>query len=624
MRETDFIKQNKNKWIEFEHALKDNKTDPEKLNRLFIETTDDLSYSRTYYSNRSVRVYLNGIAQRVFQLIYRTKSNRAGRFKAFWMKDLPQAMWFSRNELLLAFLLFVFGFGIGVMSSIYHPEFVNIILGDRYVSMTEENIKNGDPMGVYKDGNAISMFIWIASNNVRVALLAFVCGVFFSAGTVLIMLYNSVMVGAFIWFFVQRDLFFESFYAIMLHGTLELSCIVLAGCAGLALGRGLLFPGTYSRGQAFLLSARRGIRIMMGVVPVLVFAAVIESFATRYTETPDFFRGAIIVLSAAFIVGYFVVLPYRLRKRGILEDQEEEQLQPTKNERLVLHEVKSVGRIFTELFLFYRKGISKMFRSAFLGFLALVALVYGTGNYFYEIIETNLVYGLPPGQIIFPFPTLNDFFAYTEHWVLLPFAILFFFLATSTSIFIFEKHRLGELGYKKFIRENGMSIALTAVIISLFFYLPHWSLTTLAFGLLTPILLLSLYSAIKKKIFLFSGFNTALQLLRSNFPFMMGLHFIIFLVQFLFILVVGAPLLYFNLELVTMNLPADFFLLDDMPYLLYSFAAIVGMGMVYPMLVYGINLFYYHCEEMEQAVSLKSKIAEIGIKKRAYGLEKEV
>jgi uncharacterized membrane protein SpoIIM required for sporulation len=556
-------------------------------------------------------------------LIYRNKSNRAGRFKSFWMQDLPQAMWFSRKELLLAFLLFIFGFGIGVMSSIYQPDFVNIMLGDGYVQMTEENIKDGDPMGVYKGDNAMTMFLYIAQNNIRVALLAFVCGVFFSAGTALILLYNSVMVGAFIWFFVQRDLFFESFYAIMLHGTLELASIVLAGCAGLALGRGLLFPGTYSRGQAFLLSARRGIRIMMGVVPVLIFAALIESFATRYTETPDFFRGAIIVLSAVFIVGYFVVLPYRLRRRGVIDDQEEEQLQPSKNEKLNLHEVKSIGRIFTELFTFYRNGISKIFRSAFVGFLVITALVYGTGTYFYEVMTTNLGYGRSFFQIIFPFASLNDFFDFFQNWLLLPFAIIFFFLATSTSIFIFEKHRHHNgLTYWKFIKDHGLSIALTAIVIAHFFYLP-WYLCTLAFAVLTPFLLMSLYAAIKNKIFLFRGMGIASRLLRANFFYMLGLHFIIFLVQYLFILVVGAPVLYFNLELVTMNLPADFFLLKDMPYLLYAFAAVVGMGMVYPMLVFGINLFYYHCEEMEQAVSLKSRIATIGIKKRAYGLEKE-
>ncbi|MBI5914483.1 MAG: stage II sporulation protein M, partial [Bacteroidetes bacterium] len=73
MRETSFIRQNEKKWKEFEQLLNGQHHDPEKLNDLFIQVTDDLSYARTFYPNRSVRVYLNGLAQKVFFNIYKTK-----------------------------------------------------------------------------------------------------------------------------------------------------------------------------------------------------------------------------------------------------------------------------------------------------------------------------------------------------------------------------------------------------------------------------------------------------------------------------------------------------------------------------------------------------------------------
>ena len=65
MRETHFIEQNKEKWNEFEQRFVD-ESDPEKVSNLFIQITDDLSYSRTYYPNRSVKIYLNNLAQKVF------------------------------------------------------------------------------------------------------------------------------------------------------------------------------------------------------------------------------------------------------------------------------------------------------------------------------------------------------------------------------------------------------------------------------------------------------------------------------------------------------------------------------------------------------------------------------
>ena len=71
MRERKFIEQNKQKWREFERTLESNRKDPDKLSNLFVQITDDLSYSRTFYPNRSVRVYLNNLAQKVFYSIYK-------------------------------------------------------------------------------------------------------------------------------------------------------------------------------------------------------------------------------------------------------------------------------------------------------------------------------------------------------------------------------------------------------------------------------------------------------------------------------------------------------------------------------------------------------------------------
>ena len=97
MQETEFIAQNKDKWKEFEDVLMSSNRDPERLTELFIETTDDLSYSRTYYANRSVRVYLNNIAQQAYQVIYKNRKRERGAFLKFWTEELPDALWYNRK-----------------------------------------------------------------------------------------------------------------------------------------------------------------------------------------------------------------------------------------------------------------------------------------------------------------------------------------------------------------------------------------------------------------------------------------------------------------------------------------------------------------------------------------------
>lgn len=123
---------------------------------------------------------------------------------------------------------------------------------------------------------------------------------------------------AFQTFFYQHDLLWESFLAIWLHGTLEIWAIIVAGAAGLALGNGWLFPGTYSRLESFKRGAKKGLKIVVGTVPVFIMAGFIEGFVTRHTELPDALRFGFILLSLSFIFFYYIYLPNR-KKHGSTE-----------------------------------------------------------------------------------------------------------------------------------------------------------------------------------------------------------------------------------------------------------------------------------------------------------------
>jgi uncharacterized membrane protein SpoIIM required for sporulation len=242
MKETRFIAQNKEKWLESETLLTSPVKDPEKLSNLFTQVVDDLSFSRTYYKNRSVRVYLNKIAREYFSIIYNLRKEKKNHFKLFWLDELPQIILYCKKQLLISFIVFVLAACIGVFSSYKDPQFATTILGESYVSMTKENIEKGDPMAVYKKGHQVDMFLGITLNNLMVAFRTYVFGIFLAIGSLAILLYNGIMVGCFQFFFIERGLLAESALTIWLHGTLEISSIILAGGAGLTLGSGLVFP----------------------------------------------------------------------------------------------------------------------------------------------------------------------------------------------------------------------------------------------------------------------------------------------------------------------------------------------------------------------------------------------
>lgn len=310
MREVAFVRRNKETWEAFEEKLSAENPDPDELADLYLRITDDLAYARSYYSGSKTERYLNELASDVHQRIYRTKPEERGWVQRFFLQEVPEAVASARTELIVAFCVFVGAVAIGMLSAAYDPDFVRLILGDAYVNMTLSNIESGDPMAVYKKMNQIDMFLGIAFNNIRVAFLAFACGLIFSVGSGYILLQNGVMVGAFHYLFVEQNLFIESALVIYIHGTLELSVIVIAGAAGMVMGNGFLFPGTKPRFESFAERARVGGKIVFGLVPVFLLAAFLEGFVTRLTDMPAGVSLLIIGSSASFIVYYFVILPF--------------------------------------------------------------------------------------------------------------------------------------------------------------------------------------------------------------------------------------------------------------------------------------------------------------------------
>jgi uncharacterized membrane protein SpoIIM required for sporulation len=116
--------------------------------------------------------------------------------------------------------------------------------------------------------------------------------------------------------FMKYGVLAESARSIWIHGTLEISAIVIAGGAGIVVGNSILFPGTYSRGESFTRGAKRGVKILIGLVPQILLAALLESYITRYTKMDQWINWLIIGVSFVFVVWYFVIYPLQLERKA--------------------------------------------------------------------------------------------------------------------------------------------------------------------------------------------------------------------------------------------------------------------------------------------------------------------
>ena len=322
MREAVFVRRHADDWRALETRLREEpRPDPDALAEGYVRVGDDLAYAKTFYPGSPTAAYLNDLSAEVHRQVYRNRREELGRLKRFWTHEVPQAMYEARRAMVWALALFLLATSIGWVSSQRDAEFVRLILGDAYVEMSEANIAAGDPFAVYKSMRQDDMTAKITTNNIRVSFLAFI-GVLVlggalpvpgaSIGTGWLLVSNGIMFGAFMHLFADQGLMGEFFRVVFIHGMPELSAIVIAGGAGLTMWNALLFPGTYPRLTAFRRGAKRGLKIVVALVPVFVYAGLLEGFVTRLTAMPAWLSWTIILASGAGVAAYFVILPYRL------------------------------------------------------------------------------------------------------------------------------------------------------------------------------------------------------------------------------------------------------------------------------------------------------------------------
>ena len=118
----------------------------------------------------------------------------------------------------------------------------------------------------------------IFTNNIRVTFYAFALGAMLGVGTLYILAYNGAMFGAIIALTYRAGFGNDLLSFVVGHGVIELSCIFIAGGAGLLIGTALLMPGDLSRGDALKSRGMEAVRLIVGCVPLLVVAGIIEGF----------------------------------------------------------------------------------------------------------------------------------------------------------------------------------------------------------------------------------------------------------------------------------------------------------------------------------------------------------
>ena len=285
---------------------------------LYRGALSSLSVARETSLDLELVTYLEGLCARAYFFVYGVRTPLRSRIGAFFARDLPLAMRSLWRETLIAVLLTLVGAVVGYLlvasNQSWYDNFVSSELaGGRDFSASKEFLRNTLYDG--SGGNSLSVFAaFLFTHNAQISLLCFALGFAFGVPTIMLLVMNATMLGAFQALYGSHGLGFELGGWLSIHGTTEIFAIILAAAAGLRIGWSVVFPGDKTRLAAAAIAGRTAGLAMVGVVLMLFCAGLLEGFG-RQLIVEDWARYTIGGILLAFWCAYFY-----LPRRGLRAD----------------------------------------------------------------------------------------------------------------------------------------------------------------------------------------------------------------------------------------------------------------------------------------------------------------
>jgi uncharacterized membrane protein SpoIIM required for sporulation len=249
----------------------------------YREVAADLARARTYRADAATLARLERLAAAGHNALYR---DQHGTWRRLWVvlaRECPAAVIQARAYVLMAFLVFMLPAGAGFALLHERPALAAELLPEVMLQRAEAGASRRAAGRGYVDVEALDrplMASGIITNNVRVAVACFAGGVFLGVGSLVLLAFNGLSIGAFAGHFANVGLLDYLLTFILGHGALELFAIWVAGAAGFLLGRSVVAPGDLSRGDALVVSGRLAVRMLGATTLLLAVAGLIEGFVS--------------------------------------------------------------------------------------------------------------------------------------------------------------------------------------------------------------------------------------------------------------------------------------------------------------------------------------------------------
>src|SRR5437016_1603827 len=260
----------------------------ERFHYLYERASADLAKITTFSSEPETRRYLESLVARAYGEIHETREKQHRLSVLEWFfQTLPQTFRRHINSFWLSVAITMAGVIFGGFAVAFDPEAKSVLLPEMFaghrgdpserVAREERNLKSHSAAGM------TSFSAQLMTNNIRVSILALALGMSFGVGTIIVLFYNGIVLGLVAIDYVMAGQTTFLLGWLLPHGVIEIPAILIGGQAGLMLAGALI-----GWGQRHSITARlRAIApdvvpLIFGVVLMLIWAGIIESFLSQY------------------------------------------------------------------------------------------------------------------------------------------------------------------------------------------------------------------------------------------------------------------------------------------------------------------------------------------------------
>lgn len=272
------------------------------LSLLYRQAAADLAAIREDPTSVQFARYLNQLLARAHNTIYSGQQGNPWALVTFFGRTWPAT--FRRNAAAcgVALALFVMAAIVGAALTWQEPDFKLKILGPRMVDTIERRqMWTHSILSVKPVASSAIM-----TNNLSVSFMVFAMGITAGIGTIYMVLLNGLMIGVIGMACWQSEMSVPLWSFVAPHGVLELPAIFIASGAGLRIAQGLLFPGVLPRGESLSRAGSEAVRLLLGAVPMLIAAGLIEAFVSPTQLDPGMkfaMAGATFTMLAVYLFG---------------------------------------------------------------------------------------------------------------------------------------------------------------------------------------------------------------------------------------------------------------------------------------------------------------------------------